>query len=137
MGGIENGGWHLAFQDYLTQLAKIREDVNKFLDLRFSLDLEVNEETGEILDAIPGNPAAQAGIAPGMKLIAVNGRKYSSTVLRDALKAARNGSAPIELLATNDEQYRTYKVDYHGGERYQIIKRDTAKPELLKKKIRT
>src|SRR5205807_337823 len=107
------------------------EDVNKFLDLRFSLGLGVNAETGEIMDAIPGNPAAQAGIAAGMKLIAVNGRKFSIAVVRDAMKAAKSGSAPIELLATNDEQYRTYKVDYHGGERYPILTRDAAKPDLL------
>jgi predicted metalloprotease with PDZ domain len=131
MGGIENGGWHLAFQDYPTPLAKIREDVNKSLDLRFSLGLSMNAETGDIIDAIPGNPAAQAGIAPGMKVIAVNGRRFSPTVLRDALRAAKNGSASIELLATNDEQYRTYKIDYRGGERYPILQRDAGKPDLL------
>src|SRR5438270_4662243 len=67
LGGIENGGWHLAFLDHPTPLAKIREDVNKYLDLRFSIGLVMNEETGDIIDAIPGNPAATAGLAPGMK----------------------------------------------------------------------
>lgn len=131
MGGIENSGWKLAFQETPTELAKIREDKNKFLDLRFSLGLVINDETGEITDAIAGNPAAQAGVAPGMKLLAVNGRKYSSAVLRDALKAAKNTSVSIELLAANDEYYKTYKIDYHGGERYPILQRDASKPDLL------
>jgi predicted metalloprotease with PDZ domain len=131
LGGIENGGWRLTFQENPTELAKIREDKNKFLDMRFSLGLTISDESGEIVDAIPGNPAAQAGIAPGMKLVAVNGRKYSSTVLRDALRAAKNSSISIELLATNDENYKTYKIDYHGGERYPILQRDASKPDLL------
>jgi hypothetical protein len=33
-------------------------------------------------------------------------------VLRDALKAAKNGSAPIELLVENTDYYKTYKIDY-------------------------
>ena len=131
MGGIENGGWKLAFQENLTELAKIREDKNKFLDLRFSLGLVVNDETAEVIDVIVGSPAAQAAIGPGMKLVAVNGHKFSSSVLRDALKAAKNTSVSIEILATNDEYYRTYKIDYHGGERYPVLQRDASKPDLL------
>ena len=131
MGGIQNSGWRLAFQDTPTELAKIRESVNKFFDLRFSLGMAVNDETLEIFDVIPGGPAAVAGIAPGMKLVAVNGRKYSSTLVREALRSAKNNQAPIEILATNDENYKTYKIDYHDGEKYPILERDNSKPDLL------
>ena len=72
-----------------------------------------------------------AGIAPGMKLIAMTGRKYSSAVVRDALRAAKNNSVSIEVLVTNDENYRTYKIDYHGGEKYPVLERDNSKPDLL------
>ena len=37
------------------------------------------DEDGEVQDAIPGSPAARAGLAPGMKVIAVNGRASRRT----------------------------------------------------------
>jgi hypothetical protein len=66
-----------------------------------------------------------------MRLIAVNGRRFSAEVLRDAIKSAKNGSAPIELLIENTDYYKTYKIDYHGGEGYPHLVRDDSKPDLL------
>ena len=66
-----------------------------------------------------------------MKVVAVNGRRFSPDVLRDALKAAKNGIAPIELLVENTDYYKTYKLDYHGGEKYPHLVRDESKPDLL------
>ena len=76
-------------------------------------------------------PAAKAGIGPGMKVVAVNGRRFSVDVLRDALKTGRNGDSPLELLVENTDYYKTYKLDYHGGERYPHLVRDEANPDLL------
>jgi predicted metalloprotease with PDZ domain len=76
-------------------------------------------------------PAALAGIGPGMRLVAVNGRRFSPEVLRDALKSAKTGSAPIELLVENTDYYKTYKIDYHAGGKYPHLVRDEAKPDLL------
>jgi len=64
-------------------------------------------------------------------LIAVNGRHYTPDVLRDALKAGKDGSAPLELLIENTDYYKTYKLDYHGGERYPHLVRDESRPDLL------
>ena len=66
-----------------------------------------------------------------MKVVAVNGRRFSADVLRDALKAAKTGTAPIELLVENTDYYKTYKIDYHGGEKYPHLVRDDSKPDLL------
>ena len=43
-----------------------------------------------------------------MKVVAVNGRKFSAELLRDAIKSAKSGSAPIELLVENTDYYKTY-----------------------------
>jgi hypothetical protein len=71
-----------------------------------------------------------------MKVIAVNGRRFSGNVLRDALRLGKNSSEPLELLVENAEYYRTYKVDYHGGEKYPHLVRDSTKPDLLGEIIR-
>ena len=68
---------------------------------------------------------------PGMKLIAVNGHQYSPEVLRDALRAGKSSTAPLELLVENTDYYKTYALDYHGGERYPHLVRDESKPDLL------
>lgn len=100
-------------------------------DVRFSLGMQVRNSEGEVWDLIPGSPAAQAGIAPDMKLVAVNGRKWSPEILREAIRHAKNGNEPIELLFENVEYLRSYRVDYHGGERYPHLERIEGKPDVL------
>jgi len=66
-----------------------------------------------------------------MKLIAVNGRRFSPEILREAIKAGKNSPDSLELLVENTDYYKTYKLDYHGGERYPHLVRDESKPDLL------
>jgi len=61
------------------------------LTLGFALGLSLQAAAA---DAIPVNK----NVAPGMRLIAVNGDKYSADVLRDAITTAHGNSKPIELL---------------------------------------
>jgi predicted metalloprotease with PDZ domain len=63
------------------------------------------------------SPAPQAGIGPGMRIVAVNGRRFSGDVFRDALKSGKNNSEPLELIVENTDYYRTFKVNYHEGEK--------------------
>jgi len=76
-------------------------------------------------------PAAKAGVGPGMRLVAVNGRRYTDRVLRDALRAAKGGKEPISFLVDNLDTFQTFAVDEHGGERYPRLERDAAKPDLV------
>ena len=101
-----------------------------FVPAAFVLGLELRDDGG-ITDTIEGDVAAKAGIGPGMKVVAVNGRRFAPEILRDTIKAAKNGNAPIELLVENSDYYKTYKLDYHGGEMYPHLVRDEAKPDLL------
>src|SRR6185295_11305585 len=100
LGGVEGSGWRLMYDDQPGELTAAREQARKFNDAEFSIGLIINEN-GDIADAIQGGAAYQAGIGPGMKLVAVNGRQYSSTVLNDALTAGKKSSAPLELLVVN------------------------------------
>jgi predicted metalloprotease with PDZ domain len=130
LGGIEHGGWKVTYNDQKNTTMDAREKTSEAIDLSFSLGMIVAKD-GTIADVIPGSPAYSAGVGPGMKLIAVNGRKYSKDVIRHALKAATTSQQPIALLAENAEFYNTYQVDYHGGERYPHLIRDSSQPDLL------
>ena len=98
--------------------------------MNYSLGISLTSEGG-IGDVIPGSPADAAGFGPAMKLIAVNGRAWSAKVLRDAVKSATTNSAPLELLVSFNDFYKTYSLDYHDGEKYPILQRDPAKPDYL------
>jgi predicted metalloprotease with PDZ domain len=80
---------------------------------------------------IVGSPAYQSGLGPGMKLIAVNGRKWTPEVLRAALKAAQGTTAPIDVLAENAQFFQTYSIPYHDGDKNPHLERVTGQPDLL------
>jgi predicted metalloprotease with PDZ domain len=129
LGGVEGSGWKVVYDESPSEMER-GESSRHVNGGTYSIGIDVRED-GTIIDTIEGMPAALAGIGPGMKLIAVNGRQYSPDVLRDALKAGKSGATPLELLVENTEYYKTYKIDYHGGERYPHLMRDESKPDLL------
>lgn len=135
LGGLENSGWKLVYNDTPNDNRAASEVAERLTDSQFSLGIVVhdpgNDNGGEIIDVIPGSPAAQAGIAPGMKLVAVNGRRWNPDELRAAIRHAKDGSEPIEMLIENQDFFHTYRVDYHGGEQYPHLQRIEGKPDLL------
>ena len=130
MGGITNGGWKLVYTDQKNATMDAREKSSENIDLSFSLGLIASKQ-GDVRDVIPGSPAYAAGLGPGMKLIAVNGRKWSKDVVRAALRASVHSQQPLALLAENGEYYNTYQVNYHEGERYPHLVRAEGQPNLL------
>lgn len=130
LGGIEAGGWRLVYRDAATSMLRSGEAARKAANFLYSLGFTVGED-GTLNDVVPGTPGAQAGLSPGMKLIAVNGRKYSAEILHAALREGKAGSAPLALLAENRDLFATYPVSYHGGERYPWLERAPGQPDLL------
>jgi len=130
LGGIEGSGWKLVYDDNSSDMMNGRATTNRSVPAALAIGLVLNDD-GNIVDTIEGMPAAKAGIGPGMKLVAVNGRRFSVDILRDAVKATKNSSNPLELLVENTDYYKTYKIDYHGGEQYPHLVRDDSKPDLL------
>jgi predicted metalloprotease with PDZ domain len=136
LAGIEGSGWKLIYDETPSTLIETRKRELKEVNAEYSIGLLL-EESGNIVDTVEGMPAAKAGIGPGMKIVAVNGSRFSAEILRDVLKAAKNGSDPIELLIENTEYYKIYKLDYHGGEKYPHLVRDESKPDVLSDIIKT
>jgi predicted metalloprotease with PDZ domain len=136
LGGIEASGWKLVYDETPSELFRADESDREHVGAGlYSLGLALHKD-GAIGDTIEGMPAAKAGIGPGMKLIAVNGRKFSADVLRDALRSAKSNSSPIELLMENATYYKTFNVEYHGGEKYPHLVRDPSKPDTLSEIIK-
>ncbi len=99
------------------------------MDLSYSLGFVVKKD-GALRDVIHGSPAYQAGLGPGMKLVAVNRRAWSKAVLNDALRDSKDSKQPIDLLMENAKVYTTYSVPYHEGIRNPHLERSDA-PDVL------
>jgi predicted metalloprotease with PDZ domain len=130
LSGIARDGWKLIYNDQPNLYSKASEKLFKSADFSYSLGFTLKQD-GKFNDVIVGSPAYQAGIGPGMKLIAVNGRKWTPTIIRAALKAARGTVAPIDLLVENAEFYQTYSISYHEGEQNPHLERVSGAPDRL------
>ena len=129
LGGVEASGWRLIYTDKPSDLLQGEEGERRYTDVGYSIGLIVRED-GTISDSWFFKPALAAGITPGMKLIAVNGRKFTGEGLRTAIREAKGTQQPIELLVQNADYFHTYKLDYHEGEKYPLLQRNN-NPDTL------
>jgi predicted metalloprotease with PDZ domain len=130
LDGIEASGWKVVYDETRSEASHALENDRKVINTAYSIGMLIKED-GAIIDTIEGMSAATAGIGPGMRLVAVNGRRFTTDVLRDALRAGKSSKEPLELLVENTEYYKTYKLDYHGGEKYPHLLRDESKRDRL------
>jgi predicted metalloprotease with PDZ domain len=96
----------------------------------YSLGLIVGKE-GALVDVVPNSPAYQGGIGPGMKLVAVNGRRWTSQVLHDAISKAQQDHHPIELIVETAEFFKTYSIPYFEGEKNPHLERVESQADIL------
>jgi predicted metalloprotease with PDZ domain len=130
LNGIVEGGWLLKYGEEMSPMISAEEQARKTAYFTASLGFAAKED-GTLVDVDPEMPAGKAGLAPGMKIVSVNGRPFSTQMLRTALKEGKSSSEPLALQAENAEFLQTFNVDYHGGERYPRLERDPAKPDML------
>jgi predicted metalloprotease with PDZ domain len=130
LAGIEGSGWKLVYDEYPSELDRAGDRDGKSINAHYSVGLLAGSD-GVIRDTVESMLAAKAGIGPGMKIVAVNGRRISGEVWHDAIRAAKTSPSPIELIVENTDYFRVVKLDYHGGEKYPHLVRDESKPDLL------
>jgi predicted metalloprotease with PDZ domain len=125
LDGITRGGYKLVYQDHPAQAERAGAGAARggggpnvwySLGLRFSAD-------GTLSDVRWGGPADKAKLAPGQKLIAVNGKVLSADSLHDALVAAKSSTEPIHFIMQTESYIKPVDVDYHDGERFPAMVR--------------
>ncbi len=130
LDGIARGGYRLAFDETPGPVWLSREGLKKNLDLTYSVGFVVMKG-GVLGDVAWGGPAFKAGLAQGVKIVAVNGTAYDPDILKDAITAAKTSGAPIELIVQDQTQFRVVRIDWRGGLRYPHLVRDPAQPARL------
>jgi predicted metalloprotease with PDZ domain len=134
LAGIEQGGYKLVFTDKPNAsertIATMMESRGRGLDCWFSIGLRIGTDGG-IADVRWNSPADKARLAPGEKIIAVNGQIFSSDALQAAIRAAKGNTEPTHLIVQADSFVSTVELDYHDGERYPALERVDAAPAYL------
>jgi len=130
LDGLHRGGWKLGYSAQRTGYARARDAEGKMVDLSASLGLLLNEQ-GVVMDIIPRLPGDKSGIGPGMKVVSVRGRQWSTETVRAAVADSTKTKEPLQLVLDNDSYLHRHALDYHGGPRYPKLEHENGKPDLL------
>ena len=134
LAGIEQGGYKLVFKDKQSATQRTMAGMpggrRAGAGCWFSIGLSVGGD-GSISDVRWNGPADKANLAPGEKIIAVNGQIFSAEALQAAIKAAKGNTEPIHLIVQADAFVSMADIDYHDGERYPLLERVEGTPAYL------
>jgi predicted metalloprotease with PDZ domain len=130
LGGLEAAGWRVVYDDRPNEIQAAYATIQETVDLSLSLGIWVKKD-GTVPDVVVGSPAWTAGFGPGMKVVAVDGVKWSPEAAATALLAATHRTAPIAVTVEQGDEIRVLPIDYHGGVRHPHLERDPARPDLL------
>ena len=122
LAGIEKGGYRLVWKDQPNPYDQGRMDDARNLNLMHSLGVLIDSD-GDVGAVQWGGPAFDAGVVSGARIVAVNGDAYDAETLRKAIKDAKGGGKPIELLVKRGKRFTTASVAYGGGLRWPWLER--------------
>jgi predicted metalloprotease with PDZ domain len=128
LGGIRAGGYDIQYTSEKNDFVRAEDWRERGVNAWYSIGIMVGESV--IDDVLMDSPAYRAGLGPGMKIVAVNGRQMSDDVLRDAIRASTAGKG-IELIVENNGYYRVLTIPYANGERYPHLVREAQHAPVL------
>jgi predicted metalloprotease with PDZ domain len=134
LAGIERGGYKLVYTDKPSASEKTMAAAGGprrgGLNVWYSIGIRITAE-GVISDVRWAGPADKAKLAPGQKIIAVNGKIFSVDALKAAIKDAKGKTEAIHFILQSDTFVTMADVDYHDGERYPSLVRVEGTPAYL------
>lgn len=123
---FEMAGWRYVETDEPTKALEDGESESTWLLGSIGITLKGNE----IEEMVPGMAADKAGLAPGWKIASVNGLKFSTDAIKNAIKATSNGGK-LDLMVERDRDVQPYSLDYKGGLRYPHLVRIEGVPDRM------
>ena len=132
--GITGAGWKLAFTEKSSDLFAAQESTSRGVNLSDSIGLLLGPE-GAVADVVPEKPAAKAGLAPGMKVIAVNGRVSRPTASRPPSRTPDRRQAGTARREAATSSNRTCSIT-RMGEIPRLEKTDSA-ADLLSEVVKS
>jgi predicted metalloprotease with PDZ domain len=132
---LKGSGWQLAYSAEKNPYVEAQQKRRKVTNRLWSIGLRLDDKD-TVMETVEDRAAARAGIGPGMKLLAVNGRKYSADALDAAIAAAQASKQPIELLIESGDYFRVVSVPYTDGPRWPHLKPVEGHADVLSETLR-
>lgn len=137
--GFTRGGYKLVYSDTEPAWMKRAEGRNGGGDFSTSIGIMFGgrrggggeEQPGTISNVNWNSPAFKAGVTPGMRLVAVNGKAFTNEVLHDAILDAEKTKQPLQLQVRRDDEFKSITVPYFDGLRIPTLQRVEGSPDLL------
>lgn len=131
-GELARAGWRIEYTSKPNPFLKAEDALfhrnEQWLTYGFDID-----KTGVLTDVREGSPAWQAGMAPGMKLEAIDGQSFTPKVLDYYLGQAQQKQQPTRFTVSQDGWFHTIPVSYFGGPRYPQLVRIPGTKNMLAK----
>lgn len=126
--GLARHGWQLAYTDTPSATFLQQQDENGATDLSYSIGLTVNDKG--VVRAVNWNgPAFAAGLAPGTRIVSVQGEPFDAERLMAAVRDAEQD--PVQLVVEQDGQRVERTIPYRGTLRYPHLVRVPGKADTL------
>jgi len=129
-GELARSGWQLVYTDKPNRFMEADDALRHMNNQWYTYGIRIGKD-GAVTDVREGSPAWNAGMAPGMKIAAVDGQAYDEDALKYVLTQAEHSNAATAFLVQQDDWYRTVDVDYHGGPKYPHLVRINGTPDML------
>jgi predicted metalloprotease with PDZ domain len=140
LAGIEQGGYKLVYRDKPSATERMMSagpapaagggGRGRGTDCWYSVGLRFGGD-GTIVDVRWNSAADKAQLAPGQKILAVDGQIFSGDGMRAAIRAAKGTTEPIHLIVQSDTFVSMAQIDYHDGERFPVLERVEGTPAYL------
>ena len=129
-GEIARSGWKLVYTSEPNRFMEADDMLRHSNDQWYTYGVKIGKD-GTVSDVREDSPAWKAGMAPGMKITAVDGQAYDDDVLKYVLKQAEHSNTPTTFLVQQGDWYRTVNVDYHGGPKFPHLVRINGTQDML------
>ncbi len=127
---LARGGWRIAYTEKPNEFITAEQADQHGIVGWYAYGADMSGE-GVVRDVRENSAAWRAGLAPGMRVLAVEGQQFSAGVLEYAVKRAQHSAAPISLIVTQTGWYQTLSLDYHGGILYPHLERIPGTADML------
>jgi predicted metalloprotease with PDZ domain len=114
---IARAGYKLVFTSKPNAYDANGDALNKTIDSWFDAGLRLAAD-GTINDVRQSSAAWNAGLAPGMQIVAINSREFTPDAWSGAIGATTAGFGPLTLLVKQADSYQNITMNYRGGAKH-------------------
>ncbi len=127
---IQRAGYKLVFTDKPNKFDEARSAAFHGISSWYDAGIALSGK-GNVTDVRENGPAWNAGLAPGMQIVAVNGREFSGDLWTQAVTDAKTSTGPIRLRIKQGHWYSRIDLNYHDGLKYPHLDRIPGTTDML------